>query len=81
MLDEIAQAQHFGTYVDQFIDMGTSLLLGGWYRLLIQTQQQQANRASLAFAEELNETRRMIEVSNSTNVRLALERLFIFGNS
>ena len=76
LLDEIARAQHFGTYVDQFIDRGTSLLLGGWHRLLIQTQQQQANRASLAFAEELNETRRMIEASNSTNVRLALERLF-----
>ena len=75
LLDEIARAQHFGTCVDQFIDRGTSLLLGGWHRLLIQTQQQQANR-SLAFAEELNETRRMIEASNSTNVRLALERLF-----
>jgi hypothetical protein len=62
--------------VDQFIDMGTGRILGSWYRLLIQRQQDQADRASLAFADELNETQRMIETSNSTNVRLALERLF-----
>ena len=76
LLDEIARAQQLGPHVDQFIDMGTSRILGGWYRLLIQRQQDQADRASLAFADELNETRRMIETSNSTNVRLALERLF-----
>lgn len=76
LLDEIARAQQLGPHVDQFIDMGTGRILGSWYRLLIQRQQDQADRASLAFADELNETQRMIETSNSTNVRLALERLF-----
>ena len=76
LLNEIARAQQFGPHVDQFIDLDSGRILGGWYRLLIQRQRGQADRASLAFAEELNETRRMIETSNSTNVRLALERLF-----
>ena len=50
--------------------------VGGLVSGLIQQQSERPSRVLLAFAEELMDTRRMIETSNTTNIRLALERLF-----
>lgn len=76
LVDQVSRADHFSALVEEVLGIGPQQVLAGWYRLLIQYQQNQPNRALLAFADEVNETRRMIETSNSTNVRLALERLF-----
>lgn len=75
-ISKVATASQFGGLVDDAIEIGAPLLLAAWYRVLIQQQSKQPNRVLLAFAEELIDTRRMIETSNSTNIRLALERLF-----
>ena len=75
-INKVATASQFGELVNDAIETGAPLLLAAWYRVLIQQQSKQPNRVLLAFAEELIDTRRMIETSNSTNIRLALERLF-----
>ena len=72
----VAAARAFGSLVDEAVESGPTTLLAGWYRLLIQQQRGRPSRLLLAFADELNESRRMIETSNSTNIRLTLERLF-----
>ena len=75
-LSKAATASHFGSLVDDAIEVGPPLLLAAWYRALIQQQSERPSRVLLAFAEELIDTRHMIETSNATNIRLALERLF-----
>ena len=72
----ILSAKALGALVDEAIEANPAIFLGGWYRLLIAKQHAGPSRSLLAFAEELNDARRMIETSNSTNIRLALERLF-----
>ena len=76
LLAEVALSQHFSELVDRVISLGTELVLASWFRLLIAQQGHAPSRALLAFADELNDARRMLDTTNSTNVRLALERLF-----
>jgi DNA polymerase-3 subunit delta' len=75
-LNKVATAAQFSALVDDALEIGAPLLLAAWYRVLVQQQNARPSRVLLAFAEELIDTRRMIETSNSTNIRLALERLF-----
>lgn len=76
LLQQLAKAQHFGPLVEQVLSSDISLLLAAWYRYLIHEQAQQPSRVLLAFADELSNARRMIEMASGANTRLILERLF-----
>jgi len=76
LLLEISRAQHFSAIVDQVLAGDVPQLLAAWYRFLIHRQSEQPSRALLAFADELGDARRMIEMSSAANSRLILERLF-----
>ena len=56
-LGKAATASHFGSLVDDAIEVGPPLLLAAWYRALIQQQSERPSRVLLAFAEELMDTR------------------------
>ena len=55
-LRRAATASHFGSLVDDAIEVGLTLL-AAWYRALIQQQSERPSRVLLAFAEELMDTR------------------------
>lgn len=76
LLQEVSRAQHFSAIVEQVMAGDVPRLLAAWYRFLIHEQSRQPSRALLAFAEELSNARRMIEMSSAANSRLILERLF-----
>ena len=76
MLREVSRAQHFSAIVEQALAADVPQLLAAWYRFLIHRQSEQPSRALLAFADELSDARRMIEMSSAANSRLILERLF-----
>ena len=76
LLQEVSRAQHFSPIVEQVLAAEVPQLLAAWYRLLIHRQSEHPSRALLAFADELSDARRMIEMSSAANSRLILERLF-----
>jgi hypothetical protein len=76
LLQEVSRAQHFSPIVEQVLAADVPQLLAAWYRLLIHRQSEHPSRALLAFADELSDARRMIEMSSAANSRLILERLF-----
>ena len=78
MLREVSRAQHFSAIVEQALAADLPQLLAAWYRFR-SIASPSSRGALLAFADELSDARRMIEMSVG-NSRLILSDCFTYGS-